>query len=52
MGQLVYERLRDQRAIEVDGCASCWQQCDATHERTAESWWYVPQKNKQKLRTR
>ena len=52
MGQRVYETLRDKKGVEVDGCATCWQQCDVAHERTEESWWYTPVKNKQKLRSR
>ena len=28
----------------------CWQQCDINHERTNESWLYISNKNKQKLR--
>ena len=30
----------------------CWQQCDLSFERTADSWWYVSTKNRQKLRTK
>ncbi len=52
VGQRVYETLRDKKGVEVDGCATCWQQCDVAHERTEESWWYTPVKNKQKLRSR
>lgn len=52
VGQLVYETLRDTRGVEVDGCGTCWQQCDVAHARTPESWWYTPIKNKQKLRSR
>lgn len=52
MGKRVYDFLQDKRSIEVDGCSTCWQQCDVSHERTPESWWYTPTKNKQKLRSR
>ena len=48
----MYETLRDTRGVEVDGCGTCWQQCDVAHARTPESWWYTPIKNKQKLRSR
>jgi len=52
IGKAVYEFLRDQRGVPVSGCGSCWQQCDVTHMRKEDSWWYVPMKNKQKLRSR
>lgn len=38
------------RNTSLDGCANCWQQCDASNQESPSSWSYTPAKNKQKLR--
>jgi hypothetical protein len=40
-------------AFDSDYCLKldCWQQCDLKHTPTTDSWWYVPAKNKQKLKS-
>jgi hypothetical protein len=52
IGKEVYEYLQSTRNVSVAGSSTCWQQCDSSFERTEDSWWYTPIKNKQKLRSK
>ena len=50
LGESTLQMLTDQ-GIDSNGCNDCWQQCDLNHKPMESSWWYVPKKNKQRLRT-
>ena len=50
LGEAALDTLRTQ-GVDPSGCDTCWQQCDRTFTPTEDSWWYVPQKNKQRLAT-
>lgn len=50
IGSLALMKLEEQ-GIDVRGCDKCYQQCDSSHVRTDDSYYYLPTKNKQKLRT-
>lgn len=52
IGKEIYEYLERTRNVPVTGSSTCWQQCDSSFERTEDSWWYTPIKNKQKLRSK
>ena len=48
LGAAALDTLRAQ-GVDPAGCDGCWQQCDSSFTPTEGSWWYVPQKNKQRL---
>jgi len=51
MGALIIDEVAA-RGVAVNGDSVCRQQCDGACSKEAASFWYVPVKNKHKLRTR
>lgn len=49
IGSLALKKL-EENGCDIRGCDSCHQQCDINHVRTDDSYFYLPAKNKQKLR--
>lgn len=49
IGSMALKKL-EENGVDVRGCDNCFQQCDLSHIRTDDSYYYLPNKNKQKLR--
>jgi hypothetical protein len=51
IGDLALKKLNE-NGCDTNGCEKkkCYQQCDLNFKRTDDSYYYIPQKNKQKLR--
>ena len=50
IGRLALQGLESERGVDPNGCDSCFQQCNLQTRREDADWWYVPAKNKQRLR--
>lgn len=51
IGKHALQILNKQKGLPILGNDVCWQQCNADHERQSNDWFYVPKKNRQKLRS-
>ena len=49
IGSMALKKL-EENGVDIRGCDNCHQQCDLSHVRTDDSYYYLPAKNKQKLR--
>jgi len=52
VGEMSLEYLKKERGVDVRGCEGCSQQCSLNVSPKDAEWWYMPAKNKQRLRLR
>jgi len=51
IGRMALEGLRE-RGVDPTGCDACQQQCNLQLDKGDAGWWYMPAKNKQRLRAK
>lgn len=52
IGEITLNELQKKHQVDPRGCSNCNQQCDVSINPSESTYWYTPNKNKQRLRTK